>query len=408
MENTSDNAVSKKKRQGVKDTEREYLEGAEGYLYRRGGMWWVEYWRDGERHRESTKSPKRQAAVTLLKQRNSEIARKEFVGTKEDKILVETLLDAVVLDYENRGNRSADTLTFRLAPLRGYFRDRKAVKVTTLDIERFKEHQLKEGGPEKKGVAKATVNRSLAALRRAYTLAVKHKTIAPTRVPGIELFPEDNARTGFLGFEDYQALLTHMASPVDGITRFGYHSGWRRGEIISLLWSDVDQEHGVVRLRSEVSKSKEPRELPITGTIKEVLERRWSARLVADRSGNPRVCDYVFHRDGEPVLDFRGAWDKAVTAIGRPTLLFHDLRRSAVRNMIQAGVSEKVAMGVTGHKTRSVFDRYHIVTTKDLQSALERTEASLRADRHKMAIYRHNDQETEARAESQNGTQDAN
>jgi integrase len=206
-------------------------------------------------------------------------------------------------------------------------------------------------------------------------------------MPVIELFPEASAREGFVDYDDFTALLSHLPSPLDDVIRFAYHSGWRRGEIITLTWADVDRARGLVRLRPEFSKSKKRRELPITGTIREVIERRWQARLINGKGDSPRISDLVFHRAGEPVLDFRGAWTKAVTAIGRPNLLVHDLRRSAVRNMMQAGVSEKVAMTVTGHKTRSVFDRYHIVDSRDVQSALERTEASLRPDPHKQAIF---------------------
>jgi hypothetical protein len=120
--------------------------------------------------------------------------------------------------------------------------------------------------------------------------------------------------------------------------------------------------HAPRLLRLTHSKSKTARELPITGIIKAMIERRPSERLVNAADG-PKVSDSVFHRDGAPVLDFRGAWAKATAAIGKPDLLVHDLRRSAVRNMIAAGVPEKVAITVTDHKIRSVFDRHHIVTS---------------------------------------------
>ena len=289
----------------------------------------------------------------------------------------------MALDYVNRGNRSGRTLKFRLAPLKDELGHLRAVTLAESSaVETYKTRRLAGG------VAKATVNRELAALRRAFKLAVsgKHRLIAPPQVPTIEMFPEAAARQGFVDFEDFQALLAQLPTPVDDIVRFAFHSGWRRGEIVSLRWSDVDRAHGVVRLRPEHSKSKTARELPITGTIAAVLERRWSARLVNAPEG-PKICDLVFHREGEPVLDFRGAWAKACAAIGKQDLLFHDLRRSAVRNMIAAGVPEKVAMTITGHKTRSVFDRYHIVNSRDVLSALQRTESALAADPHKAVIH---------------------
>jgi integrase len=87
----------------------------------------------------------------------------------------------------------------------------------------------------------------------------------------------------------------------------------------------------------------------------------------------------VFHRAGQPILDFRGAWRKACAAAKVPGLLFHDLRRSAVRNLVGAGVDQAVAMRITGHKTASVFQRYRIVADDDVRAALERTEAANKA-----------------------------
>jgi integrase len=102
------------------------------------------------------------------------------------------------------------------------------------------------------------------------------------------------------------------------------------------------------------------------GDLAELIDRRWQARLL-EKDGNVRVAALVFHRDGEPVGDFRKAWATAYQAAGVPDKLFHDLRRTAARNMVRAGVPERVAMAVTGHVTRSMFDRYSIVSQDDLR-----------------------------------------
>ena len=86
------------------------------------------------------------------------------------------------------------------------------------------------------------------------------------------------------------------------------------------------------------------------------------------------MADRVFHRNGQPVVDFRKRWDKACEDAKMPGLLFHDLRRSAVRNLVSAGVDQAVAMRITGHRTASVFQRYRIVSDDDVRAALERTE----------------------------------
>src|SRR5205823_6126990 len=126
--------------------------------------------------------------------------------------------------------------------------------------------------------------------------------------------------------------------------------------------------------------NREGRVLVLEGEIAELMERRRAARQV--RTANGCIATgLVFHHEGRPIVDFRKAWATARKLAGVPDRLFHDFRRTAVRNMVRAGVPEKVAMQVSGHKTRSIFDRYNIVSESDIREAIESTQQYLRSAR---------------------------
>jgi integrase len=371
--------------------DRQHLRGL-GTIYRRGRVWWIKWSKDGKRRRESSKSEREVDAIRLLRRRIEEAAcdrRRDPVA--ENRVRMSELFDALVVDYTENGRRSGATLGFRLAPLREAFGQDKAPSVTAAAIERYKKDRRAAG------IAPAMVNRELAALRRAFTIAVEHERLSV--VPRIKLYAEHNARQGFLERNDFDAVVAHLPAYLQDFARFAYGSGWRKGELKKLEWSAVASDNSRVTLRREHSKNGEPRVLPVVGGLADIIARRRNAREYQTLTGEKAESRYVFHRGGKAVGDFRKAWataciaarfakpkmrrdgqpelDRAGHPVMQPTLIFHDLRRSAVRNLVAAGVDQSVAMRVTGHQTVSVFQRYRIVSDDDVRAALERMQAKM-------------------------------
>ncbi len=170
---------------------------------------------------------------------------------------------------------------------------------------------------------------------------------------------------GFAEPAEFETIAAQLPPHLADAARFAYLSGWRKGEVRSVEWRDVDMGAGVIRLRAAHSKNKRPRVLPLRGELRTLIEHRWTERRLD--------CPYLFHREGHPIGDFRKAWRTACRNAGVAGRWFHDLRRSTVRNLTRAGTPEKIAMVFTGHKTRSVFDRYNIVSEDDLAAAADRT-----------------------------------
>jgi integrase len=288
---------------------------------------------------------------------------------------LDAVLGLVVTDYENNGRESI-RIEQSAAHLRRFFgASTPAGQITPIDIAKYIRARLDaEAAP-------ATVNRELACLKRGLRLAARAGRLS--QVPPISLLQEHNVRTGFFEEPEYRAVLAHLPEVVQPVITFLYLTGWRLGETLALSWRQVDFRAGVVRLDPGTTKNREGRLFPfaVLPDLETVLRGQRTYTTAVERTTG-RVVGMVFHRAGEPIRDFRGAWEAACVAAGfarvvnpgtldkpprmKATKLPHDFRRTAVRNLERAGVSRSVAMKLTGHKTESVYRRYAIVSEGDL------------------------------------------
>ena len=177
-------------------------------------------------------------------------------------------------------------------------------------------------------------------------------------------------RKGFFEHDEFVAHRAALPLEVRAVVTFAYYTGWRKEEVLALTWDRVDLQARTVRLDPGTTKNSEGRLIYLDGELFDTLIAVKRARDLA----YPH-CAEVFHRNGKGIKDFRAAWDSACQAVGLEGKLVHDFRRTAVRNMVRAGIPDRVAQQISGHKTRSIFDRYHIVSDSDLCEAAKRQAA---------------------------------
>src|SRR5262245_23524386 len=168
------------------------------------------------------------------------------------------------------------------------------------------------------GASNGTVNRELAALKRAYTLAMQARKIGLR--PHIPLLAEDNARQGFFERDQFETVCAHLPERVRPVAAFAYCTGWRLREVLGLTWDRVDFDAATVRLEPGTTKNRDGRMFPFTPELRTILEAQRAATKTVSAKLE-RIIPYVFHRDGAPIKSFRRAWLSACLAAGFATLI---------------------------------------------------------------------------------------
>lgn len=330
-------------------------------------VWWLKFYRDGAPIRESSGTDKETKARQVLKLREGAVVRGEPIIPRASRVTIDELLEGVARNYRIRELHTTDAVERRIKlHLKPFFGGRRAANISTADVEKFIEQRQGEKA------SNAEINRELAIVKRAFSLGMKCTPPTVLFKPHVPMLTEDNTRKGFFDAAQFETVFSHLPAPVQAVVRFAFETGWRiNSEVLPLTWRQVDFAAETVRLDPGTTKNKKGRVVKFTGELRELLTRQRALTEQDQRKFNTIVPE-VFHRGGRPIHYFRRAWITACKKAGCPGRIPHDLRRSAVRNFVRAGVSQTIAMQMSGHKTDAVFRRYDIVSEADLADAARR------------------------------------
>ena len=354
---------------------------------RDSGEFWIRYVDQQGKLRREKVGPKN-LAITLYQKRKTEVLQgKKLPETIRRRPITfgEIARDAL----RDRPKRSARNDKAQMARLLAWFKHRPVHAITPGEIEqRLSEPPWSD----------ATRNRYRALLSFIYRLALRHGKVTSNPVQLVRHRRENNVRKGFVNDAQYTRLA--QAGPplwMRTLLALAFTFGWRKGELLSLRVHQVDLSERTIRLEPGTTKNDEGRTITLTAETYELIKACVSGK---------EPHEYVLTReDASRVRDFSKTWAdlcvqadlgrfvcRTCNAPGRPCpacskakrrttyryegVIFHDLRRSAVRNLERAGVPRSVAMKITGHKTEAVYRRYAIVSPADLADASRRLEQS--------------------------------
>ena len=348
----------------------------EGSLIKLNGcrFWYAQYYdNNGRKIRISTRTTVKQEALAVLRKQMGDRDKGLAPLTDVRKLTYKDLRAGLLANYIEKGNKSLvvrangeDTITglTQLDKFFEYSAENPGPSVLEINIETGRAFIRQR---QAEGAGNAVINRSLSCLRRMLKLAYEEGKIQS--LPVIRLLKEPPARKGFVELAKFEELLAALPSHLHPYIMFLYHCGGRSGEAELIEWSQVDLEHGFIRLEDDQTKNGEGRIVP--------LPKQLIAKLQAIEPKDGRVFD---------TTNLRKEWQKGCAAAGLGRIILvegkkydpryegltlHDFRRSAARNLVtEAGVPERIAMQILGHKTRSIFDRYHIVPPQDVLTAM--------------------------------------
>jgi integrase len=350
------------------------------YQPKNSRFWWIKFSINGRVIQQSTEKESRRDALDVLKAEMLKHANGDAADA--GKVTVDDLFAGLLSDYETNGKSHSWAETNWRLHLKPIFGGMLARNVGTDTLSRYVKSRLEEKA------ANGSINNELSLLQRSFMLGYESQPRKVARPLRFHRLATAKPRQGFIEQKQYDALAANCSDLfMRAMLCLSYSFGFRKSELIGkkekkakngqvveqailpLKVSNVNLVTGIIQLRD--SKNGEQRKVSMTKDAKNLL-----TACCAGKSADDAV--FTRGKGKKAVSDFRGTWDKITLAAGCSGLLFHDLRRSAVRNMVRAGIPEVVCMKISGHKTRNVFDRYNITSERDLADAATKIELSYR------------------------------
>lgn len=335
-------------------------------VYKKRNRWYIDYYVEGRRRRECI-GPSRKLAETVLKKRQVEIAEGKFLDVKaKPRVTFEQIRDKY-LEWAKANKRSWDRDELSLRHLATAFSGKLLSEITPWLIEKYKVTRKQEITCRHEEVKPRTVNIEVKCLKRMFNMAIQWGLAETNPVNKVRMLKEAPGRLRYLSAEEIQKLLEVSAPHLKAIVLTALESGMRKGELLDLMWDNIDLEHGLILLKQ--TKTGERREIPMTDTLKELfigLRKQTDGKFV-----------FLSSR-GKPLGNIRQAFETACRKVDIEDFRFHDLRHTFASHLVMSGADIRTVQEVLGHKTLQMTERYSHLSPAHKRDALNKLDRQMR------------------------------
>src|SRR3989338_2734628 len=318
---------------------------------------------NGMRKRESCQTSNKRAAEERYAARVTAIKEERFFDIKKvEPTTFREFANRYVEEHSKINKKSWEHDVFRLKDLLAEFGDKYLHEIKTEHIVKFKAKQTQKISRLNRVTKASTINRKLALLKAILNKAIEWDVLKDTNpAKKVTLFKENNTRDRFLAKEELESLYAKCTGEVLHIVKVAVHTGLRRGEILGLVWKDIDVSRKLIYVRcagkfAYSTKSSKNRVVPMNDIV-------WKVFLSILKQPN---FDFIFDNT------HRNAFKEAVKRAKIMDFRFHDLRHTFASYLVMAGVPLNTVRELLGHSNINMALRYSHLAPGHKSDAVEK------------------------------------